>query len=809
MGCIIIPTIQNKLHFLYKILKMKYKFIPLCIFCVILNIYAKAQTATLKGHIETADLTALAGATVALQNTAFTTFTDKNGDFTIANIPLGKYAVTATSVGYTASKQNVLITKATIIDLNLQLSEDKQTLEEVSVKSNTGRGVYKVSNSSVATRTNTALIEVPQSTQAITQQTIKDKKAFTLNEIATVITGVKANNGMGAFSIRGFTGYYPFDASFIAFNGVKGNLYLWSQAPLLYNIDKVEVLRGPSSVLMSEGIPGGTINFITKKPQAEKRYEINTTYGTWNMARVSLDATGAISKNKKLLYRAIVGYDRSNSFRDYQKVQNAFFAPSLTYNFSAKTKVNVEVNYAYAKTVQQYDRGVFVKKNTDGTYDFNFYPNNISVQSPTDFGKTNNSSVTASFAHQFNENAAITVTQRYVRNKFNFADHVVSGAIVKDSIKRSYEIWDYDQYNYQTNAYGTYKVKTGIITQNFLAGIDYNNYGWSKNDYRNSPSTRIYILNPTYANDIPVAKPTDYYDDNKQNIKLTGFYLQDQISIKEKIKLLLSLRHDDYKMMQTPLSSKDDLQGDKSDASAWIPRVGLVYLPVNNISFYGNFTQSFSPQVSNSGSKGGPFPPRTAEQFEVGYKGEFFKSALTTMVSVYDIKYRNILAADPTPTNPNQQAVVDGTRSKGVELTVQGSIKNIALVAGYSYNEHNLTSNSTLGKEGDRFVNAPKNIANIFAKYSFATGIVKGFGLGAGGRYVSDQVGNLATQAFVVPASTVLDAMVNYEVKRYNFQLNVNNIADVRYFTGGLSRATIAALGNPRNFRLSINYLIH
>jgi iron complex outermembrane receptor protein len=261
-------------------------------------------------------------------------------------------------------------------------------------------------------------------------------------------------------------------------------------------------------------------------------------------------------------------------------------------------------------------------------------------------------------------------------------------------------------------------------------------------------------------------------------------------------------------MLQTPLSARDDLQGDTSNADAWMPRVGIVYQPISNVAFYGNYNKSFNPQVSNSGGAGGPFPPRTAEQFEVGVKGDYFNKMLSTTLSFYTIKYLNILAADPTPTNPNKQALVDGTRSKGFELTIQGNIKNLAIIGGYAYNDHTLTSNSTLGKTGFRYVNAPYNIANLFVKYNFSKSL-KGLGIGAGGRYVSNQVGNLTTQDFLVPSSTVADAVVNYEIKQFNFQLNVNNIADTRYFIGGLSRTTIAALGNPRNFRIGVNYLIH
>ncbi len=787
---------------------MKRNFIGILLILIGIASYCHAQTGSVTGYIQSADRQPLRDVSIRLQNTTQGSLTNEDGYFFIRQIPPGVYTLSASSLGYSALKQNVTVRANKDTQLDLRLSEDRRELQEVVIVSR--KTQYNIDHSSVATRSDAPLIEIPQSVQVISPQIIRDRQAFTLNDLTPLMTGVKANNAMGGFSLRGFTGYNPNDASFTTFNGIRGTLYLWSQQPLLYNIEKVEVLRGPASVLFSEGMPGGVINFVTKKPQAQKRFEFTAAYGSWNAARFSADATGSITKDQKLLYRAIVGYDRTNSFRDYQKVENIFLAPSLTYLFSGATNVTLEANYAHENSVQQYDRGTYVKDNKDGTYDFNYYPNNLTVQSPSDFGKTTNTSLTMTFNHRFNQNLSLAVVQRYVRSQFNFADHFVSGAIRNDSVSRSYSYWDYDQFNAQTTAYLNYKVATGKIQHTILAGVDFNRFGWYKNDYRSSPTTRIAILQPNYGNDVPAINPkVDYYDDNKQATNLIGGYIQDQISLSQKLKALLSIRHDSYSLTQTPLSDRDDAQGDASEATAWVPRFGLVFLPVPTVSVYGSYTKSFAPQLSNSGGAGGPFPPRTAEQFEVGYKGDFFDNRLSTMVSAYTIDYTNILAPDPSTTNPNRKAVVPGTRSQGVEVTVQGNLKNVSLIGGYAYNNHVLLSNSSIGKEGFQYVNAPHHIANAFINYHFTGDVLKGAGIGIGGRYTSDQVGNLSNQNFVVPASTVLDAVANYAVQRVNFQLNVYNLTNARYFNGGLSRNTVASLGNPINFRVGISYLIY
>ncbi len=234
------------------------------------HLLAQSPSATIKGRIVSFKNEPLPDVSITLQNTTLGSVTNRDGYFTISNVPPGNYVIVASSTGYAATSKKIKVEAGKTANLDLQLSENKQELQNVIVMGK--QEGYKQNNTSLTTRTDAPVIEVPQSAQIISQQVIADRQAFTLNEISKVMTGVKANNDMGAFSLRGFTGYYPFDASFITFNGIRGNLYLWSQAPLLYNIDRVEVLRGPASVLFSEGIPGGTINFVTRKPLTDKRF---------------------------------------------------------------------------------------------------------------------------------------------------------------------------------------------------------------------------------------------------------------------------------------------------------------------------------------------------------------------------------------------------------------------------------------------------------------------------------------------------------------------------------------------------------
>ncbi|QNK62979.1 TonB-dependent receptor [Pedobacter sp. PAMC26386] len=787
---------------------MKIKvFLLLFLLLSIHKLSAQSQSGSLHGNIISFDNEPIPGANVVFQNTNLKTITDEHGNFSFKNVPSGTYILIVSNIGYTATKQNLVIKPGKKLRLNFQLSKSRQELNEVAISG--VKNHYKVKSSSTSTRMDIPLLTTPQSVQVISNQVIKDRQAFTLNEISNSFTGMKANNGSGSFSIRGFTAYSPSDASFLLYNGIRGNLYLWSQQPLLYNIENVELLRGPSGALFSEGSPGGVINFVTKKPQVKKRYEFDLSMGSWDFRRLSIDLTGSLSKNKKLLYRAIIGYDKSKSFRDYQDKENIFIAPSLTYLFSERTDLNLEINYAHQKTNQQYDNGTYIRTNTDGTFDFNYYPNNLTVQSPTDYGKTDNVSATLTFNHQFNDQLKLTAVHRAVNSKLDYTDHIPVGKIRNDSISRGFQDWETSRFSLQTTAYLSYQTRTGLLKHNIITGIDYNRYGWTKNDYQYKPATRISIFNPDYGNDPPAESvKAQESDDNKRITNLIGVYVQDQISLGEKLKALLSLRYDNYNAKETPLSARDNKQGDELQASGLIPRAGLVYLPATNISVYASFLKSFNPQTSNNALSGGPFPTRRATQYEVGYKGDFFNNALSTSVSIYQIRYANILASAPTEENSHRQEALKGTKSSGIEFSATGTVQNFNIIAGYAYNNHVILSTSSFGKKGDRFNNAPRHIANLWLKYNVTKGTVKGMGVAAGVRYVSDQVGQITNQNFVFPSYTVFDAALNYRRGKYNIQLNAYNLTDKRYFTGSRSSTVTGGLGDPLSYRLGISYLI-
>ncbi|UCJ08573.1 TonB-dependent receptor [Chitinophaga pendula] len=676
-------------------------------------------------------------------------------------------------------------------------------LSEVVVAGDKGNH-YHTRYSNTGSRVQTLQIATPQSIQPIPQQLLQDRQSITLNDLSNVMTGVKANNGMGAFSMRGFTGYYPFGSSYLLFDGIRGNLFLWSQQPLLYNIERVEVLKGPASVLYSEAMPGGVINMVTKQPLSTQQTQLSATYGRYDQVRLMADATGPLNKRKNLLYRFVAGYDQSHSFRDYQFQQNILLAPTISWQPTARTTIKAAINYNYARAVQQYDRGAYVLSLPDGSFDFQSVPAHLTPQSPTDYGKLHNRSATLTFTHTFHPRLQLTIMERYVRNSFDYTDHIPLKAVTKDSVERGFQDWLYEQYSWQTTAFLHYKTRLARMQHSILFGIDYNNYGWLKNDYRYAKAPTINIYHPDYSKDQPATYNYDYFDDNKQAIQLLGFYVSDEISITKKLIVNLGLRYDNYRLRQTPLSAKDATQGNRSDADAFIPRAGLVYRLQENMSVYGSYSQSFTPQNSNNTRNGGPFPPRKAVQYELGYKTDLLPQ-LSLTAALYQINYRNILAPAPAADNPNRQIALEGSRSRGAELTLQGQYRQWDIVAGYAFNDHTLISDSELGKKGARFNNAPQHMANCWLTYRLPEGKLKGWHISGGTRYVSEQVGIISKPQFVLPAYMIWDMALGYTIRKIGIQVNADNITNRRYFTGGFSNTATAAIGQPFQVRAGIN----
>ena len=433
----------------------------------------------------------------------------------------------------------------------------------------------------------------------------------------------------------------------------------------LYNIDKVEMIAGPASALFSTGSPGGVINMVTKKPSAEKMYSFNIVSGSWGLIDVSTDLTGAITKDKKLLYRLNAGYNYANSFRQNQYNKNIVIAPSLTYNFTDKSNLNLDYVYTENDTRFGQDHGGIVLMNQDSTYNWKSLDNKFQFGSPKSYSKIANNNLTLRLNHKFNNKISLTYMSRTIWSNVNSGEiygyywedfHLTERP---DSMTRGYNTWKEKPYNFQNSIFSTFRFGNDFLKSSLVVGGDYQVYGECYNRYVSGNASTISFSNPNYTKDnfnFTVDSLTNIWDVKEKTTQLGG-YFQYLGKIKNKLSILLAGRYEYFIYHRKPNSTDSSYPADTSIAKVFLPRAGLVYNVTQNQSFYSSYCESFMSQSSNSRSTGGPYPPQKGQQIEIGYKGLFFNGKLLASTALYYIKFINILQNDPNDPNHVKQII--------------------------------------------------------------------------------------------------------------------------------------------------------
>lgn len=669
--------------------------------------------------------------------------------------------------------------------------------------------------SSLSTRTETKLIETPQTVQILTKDIINDQQGKTLNDVTKNIAGVSTINPFSSFIFRGFTSYNS-----IMYNGVNGAYYPYNVQAPTFNVEQVEFLKGPASVLYSSGGPGGLINMNTKKPLTYKRIEANVTYGSWNEMIAQFDITGPLSKNKKLCYRVVTSGTTAESYRAFQKNKNVFISPSLSYFFNEKSVVSLSFNFFYQLTAPGYDNGTIVKLNSDSTWNWKDMPLNFSAQSPHDKTVDWGHSTDLTYKHKFTDKINLTFVNRLIyayEEAYNHSASYEDPAFTNDTLNRWYQKWKYPQWTYQSSLFTAFKFNTWKMKHQLLIGGDFSVINVPFYHYLGGKAPSFNINNPDYNLD----KPEEYnyfspfqFDDYSYTYRTLGGYVQEQLEVNKYLKLSAGFRYDDYKFhyKYSYYDYTSDLAkqfgGDTIKAHAIVPKFGIVFNPWKNIAFYGSYSTSFEPQWLNKASQGGPFPPTLGKTKEIGYKGNFLKDRLFTSVSLYNIDYLNVLVQDPSDSNGVRYMSVKGMNSKGIETTVQGSLtNNIQVVLNYAYNKVVYFDSTSVWKKDDRQLNVPKTILGGFISYRFSKTKLKGLSFNFGVHHESNRVASWSNQKFVTPGYTTCDLGVNYKYKKFTINGNLMNIFNVKYITGGYVTGLVYP-GTPRSFRIGLNYVL-
>lgn len=647
---------------------------------------------------------------------------------------------------------------------------------------------YRVPNATSATRTDTPLRDVPRSIQVVPQQVLEDQKAIRLDEAVRNVSGVTSGAAFGGaggageeFIIRGFS-----DASIFR-DGFQGDAEgsAFSSLRETANIERVEVLKGPASVLYGNLEPGGIINLVTKKPLEEPFYFGGLSIGSFSFYRPQIDLSVPLTSDKSLLYRLNAVYENSSSFRDFTQIERFFAAPVLSWRISDDTDLRVELEYLNDE--RPLDEGLVAI----GT-EVADIPISRRLGEPDDFRQFEDVTTGYVLEHRFNEDWTL-------RNAFRAELSDVSSLrfvpLALDEttgdLEREVRAGDgnRESYDLQTQLVG--KFATGAIDHQVLFGVDLARV-FQAETIRRSPADPINIFDPEYGAPIPDLETTD---DFNSKLDTLGIFLQDQISLADNLKLLVSGRFD-----VADQESADNLAGTNTPQydNAFSPVVGLVYQPIEPVSLYASYSRSFQPNTGFAVDNV-PLEPVRGTQFEVGTRAEFLDGRLSTTLAAYQLTQSNVAVADPS--DPDFSTALGEVRSRGIELDVGGEIlPGWNVIAAYGFTDAQVTEGDEVFPEffptGSRLQNVPEHSASLWTTYEIQRGNLQGLGFGAGLFYVGERAGDFGDFFFELPSYLRTDAAVYYRRNNWQVALNVKNLFNVRYFESAVARERITP-GEP------------
>lgn len=686
---------------------------------------------------------------------------------------------------------------------------------------------YAETNSSAGSKVPMEVRDMPYSIRVLNAAFLDDVRSSRLEDAFGYVTGLhKQGTNANAFTLRGFSAAGS-NLQSVQVDGLPGPPSRFASPPTI-NVERMEVLKGPTSVLYGQANPGGLINIVTKSPQEVRRTTLSTflstysgqtsSFGDVSSYTVSLDTTGPIDAGKKWLYRLVVSYEDQESFRDYYYQDNLYIHPSLTYRLSADTSVTLK--FDHVREERQANDGLAVPF-LNLAY---LPPINVSYTAPNNLDTDYGDSITASFQTRLFDRWTVRGTYRNTwHTDSRFSLETAQGAIVSNAtnyllstIRPRYRVQD-NQKGYDfvdVNAFGVFT--TGKVKHTVLFGWNGGNEWLRTNRLAFGPfTTPVNLYRSVPATPAVYPATATGQQDRQTNFWNYGVYVSDQIKIGERLDALLGWRwdkQDSYQKEITPTA----VRGIKPSESATMPTAGLVYHVTPTVSVYGNYSEGFKPQnPGNVDINNNPdFPAERSEQKEWGVKVDTLDHRLIASFGLYDIMKKNVLTATGTTSSTgNAIANLSGLQqSKGFELELAYLPKPYWQVqVGYTYIDAKVITSTTASIVGARLDSTPHHSGSLWTRYNFPSGGLKGLGLGLGTIWVgSDReavITNVATSRLTLPGYARTDVGLYYKYKRYDLAVNVANVFDRAYlagaFPGGPDRINP---GEPRKVTFSARY---
>ena len=761
--------------------------------------FCQTPRGIIKGSIVDPDGKPAPKISVTLKNSHKTVVTGKNGVFIFQNLPALNDTLLITSVDSKLFLQAISLRENENLDIGtIHLEFKARQLQAVEINGRRALS-YRSKYSFFGEKTEMALTDIPQAISTVTKELIQDKMELTLKDAMNDVAGVNQYSGFDEYTIRGFRAENSRDI-----DGLRGYNATYTST-MLVNIERIEVIKGPTATLYGNCDPGGTINLVTKKPLDTNRAEINVYGGSWNHTRAQGDITGPLNADKTLLFRFTAGYDNTNSFISQIYAKSYELAPSLTFTPNDRLKVNVNFSVSNIHTVL--DQG---QPGIEGDNNLLSTPINLTLSQPGDYLHETDFATVISGSYKITKNLTYSIGYLNYITRQNVASHGFNNYITPDSVSLYYSTFKYHTNTSTLTNYFTYKLKTGKANHQFLAGFDFikssvvlNQQYYELPQYGSGNGiVGVFSLkNPQYFQRPVSAYQVSSFNNDESDVDdniyhTEGVYLQDQVSI-GRWNFLGSLRHEHY--------LADD--GSNLNETVFLPRIGVVYAIQPNLSVYGTCNNGFDAFEASTGAQvfNAPLKPNTTHLAETGVKGNFFNDRLFASLAVYQLLIQNVAVNANVPSNPNLFVQQGENRSRGIEAEATGNIlPNLSVNLSYAYCLAIVTQSKDPTQIGTRVENAPKNESGSWVKYIFTKGLLKGFGLSAG----HSQVGERLTldPGTTLPGYMVINAGIYYTAKHYRFAFNVFNITNQTYWMGAYNNVNKWP-GAPRNGMINVGYV--
>ncbi|MGD1903858.1 MAG: TonB-dependent siderophore receptor [Geitlerinemataceae cyanobacterium] len=650
---------------------------------------------------------------------------------------------------------------------------------------------YLVPDATTATRTDTPLRDTPQSIQVIPREIFEDQGAVGLSEVirnASGVTNAEDDPRGQRFTIRGF------DSAAVLRDGVRLTNGGTNNAGFaeLANIEQVEVLKGPASILFGVLEPGGVINLVSEQPLGTPRYELGMRVGNREFFEPNIDFTGPLSADGSVRYRLNALYRTEDNIRGYDRaIERFFIAPTVAIDIGNDTDLTLELEYRDDERPGEFGLLAVGDEVADIPFD-------TPLNDPSDVATAESLRFGYRLEHRFDDSWKLRNSMHYNRYDTTVPTSVTSFLVDFGLLPTAFDEDTGDLFLFmgrldqplsnlelQTNVVGEFN--TGPIEHTLLAGFDFVSF-WDRGTETRTPFPPsvnsvdvLNIFDPDYsAVNSPDFDSLPLSGRSTGRTDAFGVFLQDQIQLRDDLILLAGLRFDSIYQETSNFSVLTGTTDSDREESEWTPRAGIVYQPSDDISLYASYSRSFAPSIGTT-FEGGLLDAEQGEQFEVGARFELLDDNLLINLALFDIEKQNV--ALPDPRNP-VFSVPSGTQaSRGIELDIVGEIlPGWNVVANYAYLDTEVTD-STDGTTGNELYNAPEHMANLWTTYEFQSGDLDGLLLGFGLNYVGERFGDIVN-SYTVDEYLIANAVISYERDNWTAAVNFRNLFDEEYIEG-------------------------